>query len=93
MGVIFSVNAFLPLIRKGNVKKIIVISTGLADPALVTESSNPVFVTYSAMKAALNIVVAKYAVELKAQGITVLALSPGLVNTQETLRKYSFHRF
>jgi NAD(P)-dependent dehydrogenase (short-subunit alcohol dehydrogenase family) len=87
LGVIFSINAFLPLVRKGSVKKIIVISTGLADPEAVLGSGNPSFLAYSAMKAALNMIVVKYAVELKNEGITVLALSPGLVNTQETPRK------
>jgi len=33
------------------------------------------------MKAALNMVVAKYAVELKSEGFKLLALSPGLVDT------------
>jgi NAD(P)-dependent dehydrogenase (short-subunit alcohol dehydrogenase family) len=88
LGVIFSINAFLPQIRKSNIKKIIVISTGFADPNLVFETSNPAFVTYSSMKAALNMVVAKYSAELKGDGISMLALSPGLVNTQETPRTF-----
>lgn len=90
LGVMFSINAFLPLIREGKVKKIIVISTGLADLDAVLESKNPVFVVYSVSKAAVNMAVAKYANELEGEGITVLALSPGIVNTRETPRKFFF---
>ncbi len=90
LGVMYSVNAFLPLIRKGRVKKIIVISTGVADLDLTLQSGHPAVVAYCVSKAALNMVVAKYANELKSEGITLLALSPGIVNTRETSRKLFF---
>jgi len=83
IGVIFSINAFLPLVRRSSIKKITVISTGLSDRDLAEKSTIPFFVTYSSMKAALNVVVAKYAVELKSEGIVLLALSPGLVDTSQ----------
>ncbi|KAH8674807.1 hypothetical protein BGZ60DRAFT_514133 [Tricladium varicosporioides] len=81
LGVIFTINAFVPLVRKSSIKKITVISTGFADRDMVEASTISFSVTYSAIKAALNIVVAKYAAELKPEGITLLALSPGLVDT------------
>ena len=90
LGVMYSINAFLPLIRKGRVKKIIVISTGVADLHLTLESGHPAGVAYCVSKAALNMVVAKYANELVSEGITLLALSPGIVNTRETPRKLFF---
>jgi hypothetical protein len=34
----------------------------------------------------MNMVATKYSIELKQEGIVVLALSPGLVNTQEKQR-------
>ena len=37
-------------------------------------------------KAGTNMLVTKYAIELKSEGIIVLALSPGLVNTLEKMR-------
>jgi NAD(P)-dependent dehydrogenase (short-subunit alcohol dehydrogenase family) len=87
LGVVYSINAFLPLVLKGKVKKIVVISTGLADPDYaIAGEGNPVSITYASMKTALNMVVAKFAAELKAQDVKVLALSPGLVNTKETPR-------
>jgi NAD(P)-dependent dehydrogenase (short-subunit alcohol dehydrogenase family) len=83
VGVIYSINAFLPLVRKGSAKKITVISTGQADLDLVIQNDLPGFLVYSSIKAATNMVVAKYAVELRGEGIVVLALSPGIINTQE----------
>ncbi|RDW87382.1 NAD(P)-binding Rossmann-fold containing protein-7 [Coleophoma crateriformis] len=85
VGVIYSVNAFLPLVRKGTVKKITVISSGMADTDMVVQHDIPGSIVYSSIKAATNMVVAKYAVELRGEGIVVLALSPGIVNTQEGL--------
>ena len=91
IGVMFTINAFLPLIRNGSVKKIIVMSTGLADPDFALKFGMPTSVTYSTTKAALNIVVLKYALELKSDGIIVLALSPGVVNTSEKPRMCPSH--
>jgi NAD(P)-dependent dehydrogenase (short-subunit alcohol dehydrogenase family) len=89
IGVVYSINAFLPLVRKGAAKKITVISTGMADADMVVQHDIPGSMIYASMKAATNVVVAKYAVELRGEGITVLALSPGVVNTQEGLSKFS----
>lgn len=89
VGVIYSINAFLPLVRKGTVKKITVISTGMADTDLVLKEDISATVIYGSMKAATNMVVAKYAVELRGEGIIVLALSPGVVNTHEGLGNFS----
>lgn len=89
LGVIYSINAFLSLVRKGSVKKITVISTGMADAEMVLAHDTPGSLIYASMKAAMNMVVAKYAVELKGEGIILLALSPGVVNTQEGEGKFS----
>jgi NAD(P)-dependent dehydrogenase (short-subunit alcohol dehydrogenase family) len=89
LGVIYSINAFLPLVRKGTAKNITVISTGMADADMVVQHGIPGVLVYASMKAATNMVVAKYAVELREEGIVVLALSPGVVNTQEGLSKFS----
>jgi NAD(P)-dependent dehydrogenase (short-subunit alcohol dehydrogenase family) len=86
LGIVYTINEFLPLILRGAIKKIIVITSGAADPELARVL--PMNVVYSAMKAALNMIVAKYASPLKSEGVIVLALSPGIVNTKETPRKY-----
>lgn len=90
-GLIYTVNAFLPLVRKGSVKKIVAITSGHADIDLILDGGIAVCVVYSAMKAALNVVVAKYAAELRPEGIKFLALSPGVVATEKPTRKYCNH--
>lgn len=89
LGVIYSINAFLPLVRKSAVKKITVISSGMADADMIVKHDIPGSLIYASMKAATNMVVAKYAVELRGDGIVLLALSPGVVNTQEGLSKFT----
>lgn len=84
VGVANTINIFLPLIRAGTQKKIIVISTGMADLDLVNKFNIPIASPYSVSKAATNALVAKYNAALgKSEGILVLALSPGLVDTSE----------
>ncbi|KZT27667.1 NAD(P)-binding protein, partial [Neolentinus lepideus HHB14362 ss-1] len=83
VGVVHSVNAFLPLLKKGSVKKVITLSTGTADLDFTLKVNFPLTTAYSISKAAVNMVVAKYAVENKADGIAFLAISPGVVNTAE----------
>lgn len=89
IGVMFTINVFLPLVRKSSIKKIIVTSTGMADFGLVKNGEVAFAVAYAATKAALNMVIIKYSIELKDEGIILLALSPGLVNTRTTLREHS----
>lgn len=84
VGVANTVNIFLPLIRAGNEKKIITISSGMADTELINRFGVPVAAPYSISKAATNALVAKYNAALgKSEGILFLALSPGLVDTSE----------
>ena len=87
IGVMFAINAFLLLIRKSSIKKITVLSTGMADFDLVANAGISFTVAYGAIKAALNMVVLKYSIELKSEGIILLLLSPGVVNTRLDPRK------
>ena len=82
-GVLWLTNAFLPLIRKGKDKKIVDISSGIVDLPLVEKTGVTSGVPYAISKASTNILVAKFAAELRDEGIWVLALSPGWVNTQD----------
>lgn len=81
-GPLFAINAFLPLLRKGTEKRVTYISSSVADvpetiAARVTNS-----VPYSASKAAGNIVITKFAAELKDEGFTFLSIAPGAVATE-----------
>ena len=79
VGNIHLFHLFLPLVLKGKVKKVIAISTGLADLDLTNECEVDVGALYAASKAALNIIVAKFNAQYKKDGVLFLSISPGLV--------------
>ncbi|KAF2005037.1 putative short-chain dehydrogenase, partial [Amniculicola lignicola CBS 123094] len=81
LGAIYVTNSFLPLIEQGTAKKVVHISTGMADTDLILGAGVAGSIPYSASKAMMNCVVAKYSVELKAKDIHVVAMSPGWVET------------
>ncbi|TFK41983.1 hypothetical protein BDQ12DRAFT_349623 [Crucibulum laeve] len=81
VGVVHTINAFLPLLHKGEVKKVITLSSGAADVEATLQLGFAANAAYSISKAALNMAVAKYATQYKKDGFVFLALSPGLVNT------------
>lgn len=81
IGNIHLLNAFTPLIKKGELKKVIVLSSAMGDAEFVADVGVKAQTPYAASKAALNMVVAKYHVQYAEEGILFMALSPGLVET------------
>jgi len=81
VGVAKTIFSFLPLIKKGKAKKVIVISSGMADLDLINGVEVDVAAPYSISKGAVNVLVAKYNALYKKDGILFLSLSPGLVAT------------
>ncbi|KAI0860836.1 putative short chain dehydrogenase [Xylaria cubensis] len=81
VGNIHLFNLFLPLVMKGKAKKVISISTGLADLDLTNDVEVDAGGLYAASKAALNIIVAKYNVQYKKDGVLFMSISPGVVET------------
>ncbi|KAJ7755009.1 hypothetical protein DFH07DRAFT_920785 [Mycena maculata] len=81
VGTVHCINAFLPLLQMGSVKKVITITTGGADTEFVLKAKHMGSAGYSISKAAVNMVVAKYAAQFKSEGFVFLALSPGFVDT------------
>jgi NAD(P)-dependent dehydrogenase (short-subunit alcohol dehydrogenase family) len=82
VGLIYAINAFLPLIKKGHAKKVVAISTGMADLDLITKYDIWEAPAYSIQKAALNTMIAKYAARYGwSEGILFMSVSPGFVNT------------
>lgn len=73
-------NLFLPLILKGHAKKVIAISSGMADPAFVKDYDIAVGSLYATSKAALNMIVAKFSAQYKQDDVLFLALCPGMVD-------------
>ncbi|KAI0674049.1 NAD-P-binding protein [Trametes maxima] len=84
LGVLHSISAFLPLLRAGETKKIIVIGSEGGHPAFVSKVNASVMAAYGMTKAAGEMATLKWAMTLKDEGFTVVTLSPGVVDTSET---------
>ncbi|CAG8235931.1 unnamed protein product [Penicillium salamii] len=82
LAVIKTVQAFIPLIRQGKQKKVLSISTGMADLDLINATEVDFAAPYAISKGALNVTVAKYNALYKKEGILFLAVSPGYVATE-----------
>lgn len=81
IGVIQTINAFVPLLRQGTGKKVLTLSTGFASADFVNEVELDVAAPYSISKAAVNLAVAHYNALYKKEGILFMAISPGFVDT------------
>ncbi|KIX98406.1 uncharacterized protein Z520_05707 [Fonsecaea multimorphosa CBS 102226] len=81
VGVINTINVFLPLIKKGRVKKVATLTSGMGDLDFINELGIWESAPYSISKAAVNVVVAKYSARYKDEGILFLSISPGVVDT------------
>ena len=83
ISVIKTVNAFMALILKGEHKKVISISTGMADLDLINDFGVEVASPYSISKGALNVAVAKYNARYKRDGVLFMGISPGYVDNNK----------
>lgn len=82
LGAIKMVHAFLPLIRNGKEKKMITISSGMADIDLINATEVAFGSPYAISKGAVNIAMAKYNALYNKDGILFLTISPGYVSTE-----------
>ena len=71
---------FLPLILKGTVKKVICITTGMADLDLINNYDVVIGSLYASSKAAMNIVTAKFNAQYKKDGVLFMGICPGMVD-------------
>ncbi|KAI0836890.1 NAD(P)-binding protein [Hypoxylon sp. FL0890] len=74
-------NLFLPLIQKGDAKKVIAISSGMSDIEFVRNYELDMAAPYALNKAAMNFTVAKYHAEFRSKGILFMSICPGVVET------------
>ena len=81
IGVIHTINAFLPLLRNGVAKRVITLGSGIGDYNFILATEDPAAAPYCISKAAVVMVVAKYAAKYKKEGFVFLTISPGLVDT------------
>ena len=82
LGAMKIVHAFLPLIRNGKAKKLITISSGMADIDLINATEVAFASPYAISKGAMNVAMAKYNALYNKDGILFLAVSPGYVSTE-----------
>lgn len=79
VGNIHFFNLFVPLVKKSKVKKCIAISSGHGDLDWINNVDIETASIYAASKAALNVIVAKFSVQYKKEGILFFSISPGAV--------------
>lgn len=90
LGVIHSINAFLPLLKTASVSttaRVITLSSGVGDLDFTLAAQYGGHVGYCISKAAVNMVVAKYAARFMNDNFVFLSISPGLVNTSTRSRE------
>lgn len=85
LGAVHAVNAFLPLLRAGATKKIAIIGTEGGQPEFVWKLRFSEMAAYGSTKASEEIIMTKYAALLEPEGFTVIAISPGFVDTSATV--------
>ncbi|GAP88448.1 putative short chain dehydrogenase [Rosellinia necatrix] len=74
-------NQFVPLILKGQAKKVIVLSTGNADLDPIRLFDADIGAGYAISKAAMNVAVAKFSAQYKKDGVLFISICPGLADT------------
>lgn len=74
-------NLFMPLILKGKQKKILYISSGHGDLDLINQVHIAISGPYAIGKAAANVAVAKLNAEYAKDGVMLMSISPGVVDT------------
>ncbi|KAI3317774.1 putative short chain dehydrogenase [Xylariaceae sp. AK1471] len=85
IGNVYFFNAFMPLILKGTGKKVLCITSGMADLGLTREVDLKQGALYGASKAAMNVMTAKYAAQYKEDGVTFVGVCPGTVDTGKSM--------
>lgn len=79
-GNIHLIKLFLPLILKGQTKKIITITSGMADLAVINGAEVVHSPIYSMTKAAMNVITAKLNAEYKKDGVLFIGICPGTLD-------------
>ncbi|KAK4063871.1 hypothetical protein Trihar35433_8579 [Trichoderma harzianum] len=74
-------NLYMPLILKGNTKKVITLSTGMADLDSTNKFELQVAPGYAISKAAMNVAVGKFHAQYKKEGVLFMSISPGVSDT------------
>ena len=81
IGNIHLFNLFIPLILKGQAKKVIAISSGHSDLDLIPKYNIDLAASYTISKAGLNTAVAKFSAQYAKDGVLFMSICPGVVDT------------
>ncbi|KAJ4377855.1 hypothetical protein N0V83_000685 [Neocucurbitaria cava] len=84
IGNVHVLNLFMPLILKGNVKKVVALSTGLADLEITRAHNLHENAPYAISKAALvrkNMAMGKFSAQYAKDGVLFISICPGVVDT------------
>lgn len=82
LGVAHALGLFAPLLLTGTAKKGVVISSGVGDPHWTAKWRTFGHAPYGISKAAVNQVVAKFHAQYAYEGVTISAISPGIIKTE-----------
>jgi NAD(P)-dependent dehydrogenase (short-subunit alcohol dehydrogenase family) len=83
VGLVNSISAFMPLVRASTMRKIIALTSANGVCSFINESGLETGVAYATSKAAVNLLVAKYDATYKSEGILIMGICAGAVNTRE----------
>jgi NAD(P)-dependent dehydrogenase (short-subunit alcohol dehydrogenase family) len=72
-------NLFMPQILRGEVKKVVSITSGMGDMDWVRDYDLETSALYGASKAASNMIVAKFSAQYKKDGVLFVSICPGMV--------------
>ncbi|RYP59545.1 hypothetical protein DL769_008487 [Monosporascus sp. CRB-8-3] len=79
IGNIHLYNIFMPLILKGQAKKVVAITSGQSDMETVRKFDLELAPLYAITKAGLNMLTAKFSAQYKKDGVLFLSICPGMV--------------
>ncbi|KAK3984331.1 hypothetical protein QBC44DRAFT_337171 [Cladorrhinum sp. PSN332] len=81
MGVHWVTQAFLPILQKGKMKKVVNITTTLGSITLAQQMAVYACPAYKISKAAMNALTVQWALDYEKEGFTFVAVSPGWLKT------------
>ncbi|KLO12930.1 putative short-chain dehydrogenases/reductase [Schizopora paradoxa] len=81
LGTIHTINAFLPLLLAGSMKKCIILASPLGTIKMTLATNFAGATGYGISKAAMSLATAKYAARFRNEGLAFLLVNPGFVKT------------
>lgn len=74
------ISLHMPLLLKGNVKKVAFMTSGHSDVDVTRDLDIPTYPIYAISKAGMNMAIAKFSAQYKKDGVLFISLSPGVAD-------------